>query len=87
MDDDEDEDDDNMGSQAPIPEEWNRPDQSIIEAMNMHKSSYQYSCSVIQPGQLFPNEQELKDTVSRWAVMYLREVYVKVSSPSKYSVK
>ena len=55
--------------------------------MDMQKCSYQYGCSMIHPDQLFPNKQELKDTVSRWTVMSLREVYVKVSSPSKYSVK
>ena len=46
--DDDDEDDDNLGSQAPIPEEWNRPDQSSMEAMDMHQSRYQYGCSMIQ---------------------------------------
>jgi len=54
--DDDDEDDDNLGSQAPIPEEWNRPDQSRMEAMDMQKCSYQYGCSMIQPGQLFSNK-------------------------------
>jgi len=38
--DDEDGDDDNLGSQALILEEWNRPDQSSMEAMDMQKSSY-----------------------------------------------
>ena len=42
---------------------------------------------MIEPGQLFPNKQELKDIVSWWAVTSLREVFVKVSIPSKYSVK
>ena len=76
-----------MARQAPILEEWNRSDVSSMEAMDMHDSRYQYGCNMIQQEQLFPNKQELKDTVSRWAVMSLREVFVKVSSPSKYSVK
>lgn len=37
--------------------------------------------------QLFPRKQELKDAVSRWAVTSLREVHVKTSTPTKYSVK
>ena len=74
-------------TQAPIPVDWHRLDASNMEATNMHKARYQYGCSMIQQDQLFPNKQELKDTVSRWAVTSLREVFVKVSSPSKYSVK
>ena len=54
--DEEEEEDDNMDSQAPIPEEWNRPDQSRMEDMDMQKCSYQYGCSMIQPGQLFSNK-------------------------------
>ena len=87
MDDEYDEEDDNMGTKAPVPEEWNRTDQSNMEAMDMHQSRYQYGCNMIQQDQLFPNKQELKDIVSWWAVTSLREVFVKVSSPSKYSVK
>ena len=87
MDDDDEEDDDNMATQAPIPEDWHRPDASSMEATNMHKASFQYGCSMIQEDQLFPNKQELKDTLSRWAVTSLREVFLKVSSPSKYTFK
>jgi hypothetical protein len=87
MDDEDEEEDDNMATQAPVPEEWNRPDVSSMEAMVRHESRYQYGCSMIEQDQLFPNKQELKDTVSQWAVTSLREVFVKVSSPSKYSVK
>ena len=42
---------------------------------------------MIDVNQVFPNKQELKDIVSRWAVMSLREVWVKNSSPTKYNVK
>ncbi|CAO2045320.1 unnamed protein product [Urochloa humidicola] len=73
-DDDEDDDEDNAGGNRPIPEEWNRPDASSMEAMDMHDSHYQYGYSMIEVNQLFPNKQELKDTVSRWAVTSLREV-------------
>jgi len=76
-----DDDDDNMATQAPIPEDWHRPDASSMEATDMHKARYQYGCNMIQQDQLFPNKQELKDTVSRWAVTSLREVFVNVSSP------
>ncbi|RLN08009.1 uncharacterized protein C2845_PM11G00540 [Panicum miliaceum] len=55
--------------------------------MDRHGPRYQYGCSMIEQDQLFQNKQELKDTVSRWAVTSLREVFVKVSSPSKYNVK
>ncbi|RLM56026.1 hypothetical protein C2845_PM10G14350 [Panicum miliaceum] len=84
-DDEDDDEEDGMATQAPVPEEWNRPDASSIEAMDMHGSRYKYGCSMIEQEQLFRNKQELKDTVSRWAVTSLREVFVKVSSPSKYS--
>lgn len=86
-DDDDDDDEEMEGTNRPIPDEWNRPDQSSMEAMDMHQSGYQYGCSMIQVNQIFPNKQELKDTVSRWAVVSLREVWVQNSSPSKYSVK
>jgi len=85
--DDEEDDDNNMATQAPIPKDCHRLDASSMEATDMHKARYQYGCNMIQQDQLFPNKQELKDTVSRWAVTSLREVFVKVSSPSKYSVK
>ncbi|CAN6224377.1 unnamed protein product [Urochloa humidicola] len=86
-DEEDDDDEDNAGGNRPIPEEWDRPDASSMEAMDMHDSCYQYGCSMIQVNQLFPYKQELKDTVSRWAVTSLREVWVQNSSPSKYSVK
>ncbi|CAN6290558.1 unnamed protein product [Urochloa humidicola] len=85
---DEDDDDEEMeDTNRPIPEEWNRPDASRMEVVDLHQSGYQYGCSMIEVNQLFPNKQELKDTVARWAVVSLREVWVKTSSPSKYSVK
>jgi hypothetical protein len=58
LEDDMDDEDDNMATQAPVPEEWNRPDVSSMEAMDMHGSRYQYSCSMIEQDQLFPNKQE-----------------------------
>ena len=42
---------------------------------------------MIKHGQLFPNKQELKDMLSRLTVTSIREVFVKISSPSKYNVK
>ena len=77
----DDDDDDNMATQAPIPKDCHRLDASSMEATDMHKARYQYGCNMIQQDQLFPNKQELKDTVSRWAVTSLREVFVNVSSP------
>ncbi|CAN6344432.1 unnamed protein product [Urochloa humidicola] len=45
---DDDDDEDNAGGNRPIPEEWDRPDASSMEAMDMHDSCYQYGCSMIQ---------------------------------------
>ncbi|RLN04432.1 hypothetical protein C2845_PM13G11120 [Panicum miliaceum] len=87
MDYEDDDEEAGMTTQPPVPEEWNRPDASSMEAMDMHTSRYQYGCSMIEQDQLFQNKQELKDSVSRWAVTSLQEVFVKVSRPSKYSVK
>ena len=58
-----------------------------MEAIDMHESRYQYGCSMIKRDQLFPNKQELKDMLSRLTVTSIREVFVKISSPSKYNVK
>ena len=87
--DDDDEDDDDEGiadRNSPFPEEWNMADASSMECMDMHGSNFRYGCSMIDVNQVFPNKQELKDTVSWWAVMSLREVWVKNSSPTKYNV-
>ena len=86
-DDDDDDDDDDVQGNHPIPEEWNRDDLATMEAMDMQRSRFQSGCTMIQVKQAFRNKQELKDAVSHWAVMSLREVYVKTSSPLKYSVK
>ncbi|RLM99652.1 hypothetical protein C2845_PM06G23860 [Panicum miliaceum] len=48
MDDEDEEEDNNMATQAPVPKEWNRPDVSSMEAMDMHESRYQYGCSMIE---------------------------------------
>ena len=74
MDDEEEDDDDNMATQAPIPKDWHRPNASSMDATDMHKVRYQYGSSMIPQDQLFPNKQQLKDTVSRWAVKSLRGV-------------
>ena len=63
MDDEEEDDDDNMATQAPIPEDWHRPDASSMEATDMHMAPYQYGCRMFQQDQLFPNKQELMDSV------------------------
>jgi hypothetical protein len=83
MDDEDEVEDDIMATQAPVPDEWNRLDVSSMEAMDMHESRYQYGCCMIELDQLFSNKQELKDTMSRWAVTSLREVFVMVSRPSE----
>ncbi|RLM60879.1 hypothetical protein C2845_PM14G08190 [Panicum miliaceum] len=79
MDDEDEKEDDIMATQTPVPDEWNRPDVSSMEAMDMHESRYQYGCCMIEQDQLFSNKQELKNTMScgRWGIMTsnLVEVY------------